>query len=176
MVNYKDLGLVNTKELFANAIKGGYAIPAFNFNNLEQMQAIISACVETKSPVILQVSSGARKYANQTLLRYLAQGAVQYAKELAKPFIWQPYIQEENTHLIKLQAWLERTPFTPTIQQLIEAWNQSLPLASALDMALDQYPTWQQQCRQYASDLAQQTDLARQLVAFCSQIAQNKVK
>ncbi len=82
MVNYKDLGLVNTKELFANAIKGGYAIPAFNFNNLEQMQAIISACVETKSPVILQVSSGARKYANQTLLRYLAQGAVQYAKEL----------------------------------------------------------------------------------------------
>lgn len=94
----------------------------------------------------------------------------------AKPFIWQPYIQEENTHLIKLQAWLERTPFTPTIQQLIEAWNQSLPLASALNMALDQYPTWQQQCRQYASDLAQQTDLARQLVAFCSQIAQNKVK
>ena len=82
MVNYKDLGLVNTKELFAKAFEGGYAIPAFNFNNMEQMQAIISACVETKSPVILQVSSGARKYANQTLLRYMAQGAVQYAKEL----------------------------------------------------------------------------------------------
>ena len=49
---------------------------------MEQMQAIIQACVETKSPVILQVSSGARKYANQTLLRYMAQGAVQYAKEL----------------------------------------------------------------------------------------------
>ncbi len=49
---------------------------------MEQLQAIISACVETKSPVILQVSSGARKYANQTLLRYMAQGAVQYAKEL----------------------------------------------------------------------------------------------
>jgi len=46
------------------------------------MQAIIAACVETKSPVILQVSSGARKYANQTLLQYMAQGAVQYAKEL----------------------------------------------------------------------------------------------
>ncbi len=63
-------------------MKGGYAIPAFNFNNMEQMQAIISACVETRSPVILQVSSGARKYANQTLLRYMAQGAVEYAKEL----------------------------------------------------------------------------------------------
>lgn len=82
MVNYKDLGLVNTRDMFAKAIKGGYAIPAFNFNNMEQMQAIIQACVEAKSPVILQVSSGARKYANQTLLRYMAQGAVEYAKEL----------------------------------------------------------------------------------------------
>ena len=82
MVSYKDLGLVNSKELFKKAIEGKYAIPAFNFNNLEQLQAIIGAAAESKSPVILQVSSGARKYANQTLLRYLAQGAVEYAKEL----------------------------------------------------------------------------------------------
>ncbi len=82
MVSYKDLGLVNSKEIFAKAFKGGYAIPAFNFNNMEQLQAIVQACVEKKSPVILQVSSGARKYANQTLLRYMAQGAVEYAKEL----------------------------------------------------------------------------------------------
>jgi fructose-bisphosphate aldolase class II len=80
--SYKELGLVNTKELFAKAVKGGYAIPAYNFNNMEQMQAIIQACVETKSPVILQVSAGARKYANATLLRFMAQGAVAYAKEL----------------------------------------------------------------------------------------------
>ena len=84
MISYKELGLVNSKELFAKAVKGGYAIPAFNFNNMEQMQAIIAACVETKSPAILQVSSGARKYANQTLLRYMAQGAVEYAKELGQ--------------------------------------------------------------------------------------------
>ena len=82
MVSYKDLGLVNTNDLFKKAIEGKYAIPAFNFNNMEQLQAIVAACVETKSPVILQVSSGARKYANQTLLRYMAQGAVEYAKEL----------------------------------------------------------------------------------------------
>ena len=82
MVSYKELGLVNSKELFKKAIEGGYAIPAFNFNNMEQLQAIVAACVETKSPVIMQVSSGARKYANQTLLRYMAQGAVEYAKEL----------------------------------------------------------------------------------------------
>ena len=82
MVNYKELGLVNTKEMFAKAINGGYAIPAFNFNNMEQLQAIIKASSELKSPVILQVSKGARNYANQTLLRYMAQGAVEYAKEL----------------------------------------------------------------------------------------------
>ena len=82
MISYKELGLVNTKEMFAKAIDGGYAIPAFNFNNMEQLQAIISAAAETKSPVILQVSKGARQYANQTLLRYMAEGAVEYAKEL----------------------------------------------------------------------------------------------
>ncbi len=82
MVNYKNLGLVNTRDMFARAIKGGYAIPAFNFNNMEQMQAIIQAAVEARSPVILQVSKGARNYANQTLLRYMAEGAVQYAKEM----------------------------------------------------------------------------------------------
>jgi fructose-bisphosphate aldolase, class II len=82
MVSYTELGLVNSKELFAKAIEGGYAIPAFNFNNLEQLQAIIGACVETKSPVILQISKGARKYANQTLLKHLAKGAVEYAEEL----------------------------------------------------------------------------------------------
>ena len=88
-VSYKELGLVNTKEMFAKAFKGGYAIPAYNFNNMEQMQAIVQAAVETKSPVILQVSKGARAYANATLLRYMAQGAVEYAKELgcAKPQI-----------------------------------------------------------------------------------------
>ena len=82
MINYKTLGLVNTREMFAKAVKGGYAIPAFNFNNMEQLQAIVMAAVETKSPVILQVSKGARDYANQTLLRYMAEGAVAYAKEL----------------------------------------------------------------------------------------------
>lgn len=82
MAHYKELGLVSTKQLFADAVKGGYAIPAYNFNNLEQMQAILQACVETKSPVILQVSSGARKYANATLLRNMAKGAVEYVAEL----------------------------------------------------------------------------------------------
>ena len=82
MVSYKELGLVNTRKMFAKAVKGGYAIPAFNFNTMEQMQAIVQAAVETKSPVIMQVSKGARNYANATILRYMAEGAVAYAKEL----------------------------------------------------------------------------------------------
>lgn len=85
MTSYKELGLSNTVELFAKAVKGGYALPAYNFNNLEQLQAIVQACVETKSPVIMQVSSGARKYANASLLRNMARGAVEYAKELGYP-------------------------------------------------------------------------------------------
>ncbi|MFA6844636.1 MAG: class II fructose-bisphosphate aldolase [Sphaerochaetaceae bacterium] len=82
MTSYKELGLVNTREMFAKAVKGGYAIPAYNFNDMEQLQAIIQACVATKSPVILQVSKGARDYANINLLRNMARGATEYAKEL----------------------------------------------------------------------------------------------
>ncbi|WP_022851651.1 class II fructose-bisphosphate aldolase [Limisalsivibrio acetivorans] len=80
--SYKDLGLVNTREMFKEAMEGKYAIPAYNFNNLEQIQAIITACVKTKSPVILQVSKGAREYANATILRHMAMGAVEFAEEL----------------------------------------------------------------------------------------------
>ena len=82
MISYKELGLVNTRDMFSKAMKGKYAVGAFNFNNMEQMQAIISACVETKAPVILQVSKGARDYANINLLRNMARGAVDYAHEL----------------------------------------------------------------------------------------------
>jgi fructose-bisphosphate aldolase class II len=82
MVHYEELGLVNTRDLFKKAMRGGYAIPAFNFNNMEQLQAIVAASVETKSPVILQVSKGARQYANQTLLQYMAKGAVEVAREM----------------------------------------------------------------------------------------------
>jgi fructose-bisphosphate aldolase class II len=80
-VHYRELGLSNTTEMFSNAMAGKYAIPAYNFNNLEQLQAIVTACVETNSPVIIQVSKGARSYANETMLRCMAMGAVQMARE-----------------------------------------------------------------------------------------------
>ena len=85
MVRYQDLGLSNTREMFKKAMAGGYAIPAYNFNNMEQLQAIIQGCIESRSPVILQISKGARQYANQTLLRYMAEGAMKIVKESGVP-------------------------------------------------------------------------------------------
>jgi fructose-bisphosphate aldolase, class II len=77
---YKEIGLVNTREMFKAAMAGKFAIPAYNFNNMEQLQAIVNGCVASDSPFILQVSSGARKYADQTLLRWMAQGALEMIK------------------------------------------------------------------------------------------------
>ncbi len=80
MVSYKELGLVNSRNMFKKAIDGGFAVPGYNFNNMEQIQAIVRGCAESDSPVILQVSKGAREYANQTLLRHMARGAVEMAR------------------------------------------------------------------------------------------------
>ena len=69
--------LVNTKEMFKNAYDGGYAIGAFNVNNMEIMQGIVEACKELNSPVILQVSGSARKYAHHPYLYHMVQAAVE---------------------------------------------------------------------------------------------------
>lgn len=82
VLDYRDLGLVNTRAMFRQAMEEGYAVPAYNFNNMEQLQAIITGCVQSRSPVILQVSGSARKYANSTFLPYMVMGAVKMAKSL----------------------------------------------------------------------------------------------
>ncbi len=76
------MALVTTKEMFEKAYNGGYAIGAFNVNNMEMVQAITEACKEEKSPVILQVSKGARAYANHTYLVKLVEAAVQECPEI----------------------------------------------------------------------------------------------
>ena len=70
------MALVNTKEMFKKAYEGGYAVGAFNINNMEIVQAITEAAGELRSPVVLQVSAGARKYAKQEYLMALANAAV----------------------------------------------------------------------------------------------------
>jgi fructose-bisphosphate aldolase class II len=79
---YEDLGLVSTKEMFAGAMEGKYAIPAYNFNNMEQLQAIIIGCVQSGSPVILQVSGSARKYADPVMMPHMVEGAVAMARKM----------------------------------------------------------------------------------------------
>ena len=74
--------LVNTKEMFKKAYEGGYAIGAFNVNNMEIVQGITEACEELKAPVILQVSAGARKYANHTYLVKLVEAAVKECPDI----------------------------------------------------------------------------------------------
>jgi fructose-bisphosphate aldolase class II len=96
-VSYKEIGLVNTKEMFKKAMAGKYAIPAYNFNNMEQLQAIVMGCVESSSPFILQVSSGARKYANQTLLRFLAMGAVAMIEDAGSPVRFALHLDHGDT-------------------------------------------------------------------------------
>lgn len=81
-IHFSELGLANTREMFKKAFDGRYAIPAYNFNNMEQLQGIVTGCVGTRSPVILQVSGSARKYANPSFLPHMARGAVQMADDM----------------------------------------------------------------------------------------------
>ena len=83
--DYHDLGLVNTRAMFNAAMAGEYAVPAYNFNNMEQLQAIVIGCVESRSPVILQVSGSARKYADPLLLPHMVRGAIAMAKQIGSP-------------------------------------------------------------------------------------------
>jgi fructose-bisphosphate aldolase class II len=79
---YRDLGLVNTREMFQRALTRHYGVPAYNFNNMEQIEGIITGCVETKSPVILQCSGSARKYLNAAMVPYLVKGALDMMKAM----------------------------------------------------------------------------------------------
>jgi fructose-bisphosphate aldolase class II len=94
---YREIGLVNTRAMFKAAMAGKFAIPAYNFNNMEQLQAIVLGCVESDSPFILQVSSGARKYADQTLLRWMAQGALEMIKAKGSPLRFTLHLDHGDT-------------------------------------------------------------------------------
>lgn len=91
----------------------------------------------------------------------------------AKPFIWQPYVQTEQTHLTKLNAWLTQTPFDEKIQQVMRAWSQGSLQVSELQQLLQQRKNWQQLCATYALSLAQHSDLATQLLEFFANAAKS---
>lgn len=79
--HFSELGLVNTRAMFQQAMAEQFAVPAYNFNNMEQLQAIVIGCARTASPVILQVSGSARSYIGATFLPHMAAAAVELAKE-----------------------------------------------------------------------------------------------
>ncbi|KAB2816815.1 MAG: ketose-bisphosphate aldolase [Paludibacter sp.] len=84
MVSYKELGFVNTRKMFEDAYNGKYVIGAFNFVCLEQMQAILAAATETRSPFILQCSANVRKYINPVMARHMAAACVEIMKSEGK--------------------------------------------------------------------------------------------
>ncbi|MGE4559119.1 MAG: class II fructose-bisphosphate aldolase [Desulfobulbus sp.] len=79
--HYTELGLVNTKDMFRQAMEQQFAVPAYNFNNMEQLQAIVTGCAKSASPVILQVSGSARNYIGTSFLPHMAAAAVDLARE-----------------------------------------------------------------------------------------------
>lgn len=91
----------------------------------------------------------------------------------AKPFIWQPYLQTEQTHLTKLNAWLAQTPFNIVVQRAMQAWSQGTVEVAELQQLLKQRAHWQQQCTAYALQLTQHSDLATQLLDFFANTAKS---
>ena len=112
MYKYKDLGLSNTKEMFAKANKEGYAVPAFNFNNMEMALAIVEACAEMGSPVILQCSKGALNYMGADVVPLLAKAAVDRARNMGSD--------------IPVALHLDHGPDIETVKTCIEAGFSSV--------------------------------------------------
>ena len=110
--NYKDLGLSNTKEMFAKANREGYAVPAFNFNNMEMALAIVEACAEMGSPVILQCSKGALTYMGAEVAPLLAKAAVDRARNMGSD--------------IPVALHLDHGPDLATVKTCIEAGFSSV--------------------------------------------------
>lgn len=133
-----------------------------------------SLCIK-RLPFIQQIDFDALlDYADLNIIR--GEDSFVRAIWAAKPFIWQPYLQEDNTHIIKLEAWLQSTSLDAATQQLTTAWSTGDITLSVLQNALAKWSEWQQECKQYALNLAQQDDLTTQLLAFCSQKRQKAVK
>jgi len=117
MLSYKKLGFVNTRALFKKALSGGYAVPAYNFNNLEGLQAIVLACLESQSPVILQASKSACNYVDQSILPHLVYGAVLMMKRVAK---------EKKLKPIPVVLHLDHGPDFKMVKQCIDSGFSSV--------------------------------------------------
>jgi len=96
------MALVSMRELLDHAAEQGYGIPAFNVNNLEQVQAVMAAAHETGAPVILQASAGARKYAGESFIKHLIQAAVEAYRQRQRELA-----MRERAHLLGHAVFLD---------------------------------------------------------------------
>lgn len=96
----------------------------------------------------------------------------------AQPLIWQPYVQEDDTHLDKLAAWLQASPFNADVRNTTLAWNRGdvATLARLMPRLLERAPfaAWQRDARAWCDTLAQRKDLAENVVAFCAEMSQTR--
>lgn len=90
MLSYKKFGFVNTKKMYAEALKKNYALPGYNVSNMEQIQAVLSACLRTQNSVVLQISKKAYEYIGEKLIAPMVSGAILQMKEDAKKMKLKP--------------------------------------------------------------------------------------
>ena len=96
-IQYEKIGLVNTKEMFIRAMEGKYAVPAYNFSNMEQLQAIVTGCAQSDSPVILQVSGSARRYADPVMIPHMVEGAVAMVRKMGSNIPMALHLEHGNS-------------------------------------------------------------------------------
>ena len=140
------MALVSLRQLLDHAAENGYGVPAFNVNNLEQVQAIMEAAEASQAPVILQASAGARKYAGEPYLRHLVLGAVETHPDIpivlhqdhgASPGVCQASIRSGFTSVMMDGSLLEDAKTPAPYDYNVEVTRKVCELAHAVGVSVE---------------------------------------
>jgi fructose-bisphosphate aldolase class II len=140
------MALISLRQLLDHAAEHGYGVPAFNVNNLEQIQAIMQAADETSSPVILQASAGARKYAGEAFLRRMVEAAVESYPHIpvvlhqdhgASPAVCQAAIRSGFTSVMMDGSLLEDMKTPASYAYNVEVTHRAVEMAHAVGVSVE---------------------------------------
>jgi fructose-bisphosphate aldolase class II len=140
------MALISLRQLLDHAAEHGYGVPAFNINNLEQIQAIMQAADETASPVILQASAGARKYAGEAFLRRMVEAAVETYPQIpvvlhqdhgASPAVCQASIRSGFTSVMMDGSLLEDMKTPASYEYNVEVTRRVADMAHAVGVSVE---------------------------------------
>ena len=140
------MALVSLRQLLDHAAENGYGVPAFNINNLEQIQAIMQAAEETSSPVILQASAGARKYAGEAFLRRMVEAAVESYPQIpvvmhqdhgASPAVCQSAIRSGFTSVMMDGSLLEDMKTPAAYDYNVDVTRRVAEMAHAVGVSVE---------------------------------------